>query len=300
VFQVAFVLGHPFENFIDNATNAQKVFNGCLIAGKFTNWCGSSPPPPPRQALIAGDSKVIVEWDDFSERTPDPLMQVYDFAGYRVWKAVGWRHESEVPAQDEWQLIAHFEKEELRGIDTGFSGIGKYRFVDTDVHNGLPYWYAVTAFDDGSAERIINQGTGQLDSIPRFGSYSQAMQLVYPRAAPARVAGKVRVVPNPYPGMGPDQRSTGRAVGDLAEYEREPSGRRVRFVNLPRKSLVRVYSVSGDLVWSTYFEDPASHAGEPPGWNLVSRNGQEIVSGIYILHVQSPAGEEVTRFVIVK
>jgi hypothetical protein len=100
--------------------------------------------------------------------------------------------------------------------------------------------------------------------------------------------------------MHPDARATGRAIGDLAEYERDPSGRRVRFVNLPRRAMVRVYSMAGDLVWSRYFEDPTVADGEPPGWNLVSRNNQEIVSGIYVLHVESPQGTEVTRFIVVR
>jgi hypothetical protein len=210
-----------------------------------------------------------------------------------------------VPAANQWQLIAHFNKDDLPRIDTGLLGVGKYRFVDEFVHNGLPYWYAVTAFDDGSAEKVPS-ATGEVDSIPRYGSYAQAMQLIYPRSTPARVTGKVRIVPNPYP-WNPSNpaipqylRESGRAIGDLAEYERDPSGRRVRFLNLPMRSTVRVYSLSGDLVWDRYFEDPTDPSGEPPGWNLVSRNNQEIVSGIYIVHVESPLGSEVTKLIVVR
>jgi hypothetical protein len=299
------VAGATFDDFLENAANAQKVYNGGFIMGPGgvavdVHWLGSSPPPPPKQRLIAGDNRVIIEWDDYSETTPDPLQRVYDFAGYRIWKAVGWRHESTVPASEQWRLIEHYSKQDLPKVDTGLIGIGKYRYVDTDVHNGLPYWYAVTAFDDGSAEKVVNASTGNMDSIPRYGSYSQAMQVVYPRGTPAVVDGKVRIVPNPYPGISSTARDTGRAVGDMVEYEGDPSGRRVRFVNLPRKATVRVYSLAGDLVWSGYFEDPLDAQGEPPGWNLVSRNNQEIVSGMYIVHVQSPVGEEVTRMVVVR
>ena len=305
VFQVAFVVGANFDDFLQNAANAQKVYNGGPIMGPggtqvFVHWLGSSPPPPPKQRLIAGDAKVLVEWDDYSETTADPLQRVFDFAGYRIWKAVGWQHESSVPSGDQWRLIGHYSKADLPTIDTGLMGIGKYRYVDTDVHNGLPYWYAVTAFDDGSAEKMVDRVTGRVDSIPRYGSYSQAMQVVYPRGTPGVVKDKVRIVPNPYPGIGDRARVTGRAIGDMVEYEGDPSGRRVRFLNLPRRATVRVYSLSGDLVWSGFFEDPLDPRGEPPGWNLVSRNNQEIVSGTYIVHIESPLGSEVTKLVVVR
>ena len=74
----------------------------------------------------------------------------------------------------------------------------------------------------------------------------------------------------------------------------------MRFLNLPRQATVRIYSLAGDLVWIRYFEDPTDPSGEPPGWNLVSRNNQEIVSGIYIVQVESPVGTEITKFVVVR
>jgi hypothetical protein len=172
--------------------------------------------------------------------------------------------------------------------------------VDTDVHNGLPYWYAVVGFDDGTADMRNKPGTSEKVPTPSYGNPQQAMQLVYPRGTPSVVKEKVSVVPNPYPGIGQQARVTGRAIGDMVEYEGDPSGRRVRFLNLPRRSTVRVYSLSGDLVWTGYFDNPLSNQGEPPGWNLVSRNNQEIVSGTYIVHIESPLGNEMTKLIVVR
>jgi hypothetical protein len=309
VFQCAFVAGAPFSEFVTHATEAQRVYNAKCFTNCHgeqlcdENWLGSSPPPPPKQRVIPGDGKVILEWDDYSERTRDPLAQMWDFDGYRIWRAVGWRHESEVPATENWELVAHFGKADLPTIDTGLMGIGKYRYVDEYVHNGLPYWYAVTAFDNGMAEPDPDTG----EPTPRYGSYAQAMQLVYPRSEPARITGKVRIVPNPYPynptnpAISPELKDRRNAIGDMAEYERDPSGRRVTFINLPRQSMVRVYSLTGDLVWSRYFEGPLDQVtGAPPQWNLVSRNDQEIVSGIYIVHIESPVGDQVTKFIVVR
>jgi hypothetical protein len=35
-------------------------------------------------------------------------------------------------------------------------------------------------------------------------------------------------------------------------------------------------------------------------WNLISRNGQRIVSGIYLYSVDTDLGKEVGRFVIIR
>jgi len=35
-------------------------------------------------------------------------------------------------------------------------------------------------------------------------------------------------------------------------------------------------------------------------WNLISRNGQKIVSGIYLFSVDSELGKQVGRFIIIR
>jgi hypothetical protein len=35
-------------------------------------------------------------------------------------------------------------------------------------------------------------------------------------------------------------------------------------------------------------------------WNLISRNGQDIESGIYLFAVDSPLGHQVGRFVVIR
>ena len=81
----------------------------------------------------------------------------------------------------------------------------------------------------------------------------------------------------------------------LAEFQKQPpshsdpTGERIMFVNLPAASnTIRIYTASGDLV-QTLYHDGHSQGGST-AWNLVSRNGQEIVSGIYLYIVQSDDG----------
>jgi hypothetical protein len=91
----------------------------------------------------------------------------------------------------------------------------------------------------------------------------------------------VRVVPNPY---------IGRADWETLEGER-----RLEFTHLPREATVRVFTLAGDLVASL----PQPEGGTLV-WNLLSDNGQGISPGLYYYHVESPAGEKIGKFAIVK
>jgi hypothetical protein len=106
----------------------------------------------------------------------------------------------------------------------------------------------------------------------------------------------IYVYPNP---------ATARA---LAEYQArppsldDPTGLRVTWNNLPRAhNTIHVFTESGDLV-KTLHHDGYSQGGSA-SWNLVSRNGQEVASGIYLYVVKSDvsAFEDFQgRFVVIR
>ncbi len=326
IFQAAFVIGPGKEGLITNAISAQRIFNRPVegieqkLAGKkisptareqLNHWSGASAPPPPAQRLVPGDHRVTIEWDNFSERVRDVLTGRDDFAGYQVWKAVGWRREAAVPRDDQWFVIADISKDELARLDTGLEGVGKYRLVDTEVKNGFPYWYAVTAYDSGDPLFGI---------APIFGKFSQAAALVYPKwgptnsldddlvissnaapgmagnASPTLTLDNVHVVPNPY---------KERADWDLEGGAGDPTGRRIYFVNLPEEATIQIFDLNGDLLqtiehhWKATNDDPTNpDAGT--FWNLVTRNNQEVVSGVYIYHIESNVGTKVGKFAIIR
>ncbi|MBN1826345.1 MAG: T9SS type A sorting domain-containing protein [Candidatus Eisenbacteria bacterium] len=309
VFQSAFVMldprGRDRDNptevgfyMMENAIAAQRIFN--------RGWTAASAPPPPNQRLIPGDHRVTVEWDDFSELTPDPLSGKFDFQGYQVWKAEGWRRESAEPQDDQWFLLMDIDRSDLSNYDTGGQGVGKYRFVDTDVKNGFAYWYAITAYDKGDPEEGIEA---------EYGKFSQAKNLVFPRFNPTRslddavdvyeVDGSgevtkrrtrtdvndVHVVPNPY---------KERAAWDEETSNLNATGRKIYFVNLPERATITIYTMAGDLVQTVYHDYNDNPEEDFTYWNLVSRNNQEVVSGVYIYHIDSDVGEKVGRFVIIR
>jgi hypothetical protein len=72
----------------------------------------------------------------------------------------------------------------------------------------------------------------------------------------------------------------------------------LKFVNLPSRAIIRIYSVSGVLVQVVTHNDPTG--GSEAVWNLRNRNNQFVASGVYFYHVEAPDGKtKIGRFTIV-
>ena len=298
-FQYAFVLGLGLQGMLANAVTAQQIYNG--ISQEFPrcdgeaeslkiHWVADTPPPPPYQEITASDRSVRIEWDDYPEDIPDPLTRIRDFYGYQVWKAVGWTRESTEPRDQHWQLILDIDRSdggiELDEWDTGLEGIGKYCLVDTLVKNGFAYWYSVTAYD--------STGEGY-----HFGKYTQSKTLVTPHSAADSVVADIIVVPNPY------IRHPYVSRWNLSPDDTDPTGEKLCFQNLPRDATVRIYSLGGELINtsgtdSVHFRYDPDVTGGDACWDLVSRNDQIVVSGVYLYKVDSPGGQKTGKFVVIK
>lgn len=291
-FQYAFVMGQGLQGMLVNAVTAQQIYNGITqelprcdgeMESVRIHWVADTPPPPPFQEITAGDHFVRIEWDDYPEAIQDPLTRIRDFYGYQVWKAVGWTRESTEPRDQDWQLILDIDRggggAELDEWDTGLEGIGKYAMVDSLVKNGFAYWYSVTAYDS-TAEGY------------HFGKYTQNKTLVTPYSGVEGSLDDVVVVPNPY------VNHEYMARWNLEPDDTDPTGEKLCFQNLPRDSIVRIYSLGGELVRTLYPD--ADETGGDACWNLISRNDQIIVSGVYLYQVDSPVGQKIGKLVIIK
>ena len=166
--------------------------------------------------------------------------------------------------------------------------VGRYVFRDTRVLDGFDYHYVVTSV----AQRLLTiTGTTRTEFMesPFRATFSG---IVRPRieAGGQFRDGKVWVVPNPY--------------RENAPWEREPVPgdaftRHVDFFGLPRaRSRIRIYTLAGDLV-ETLDHDGSQGDGQAP-WNLISRNGQDVESGVYLFTVEWPGGHQVGRFVLIR
>lgn len=75
-----------------------------------------------------------------------------------------------------------------------------------------------------------------------------------------------------------------------SSFEVSPAGKVIRFINLPNRATIRIYSVSGILVSVIQHDDPAG-SGEAI-WNVRNLNEQFVASGVYFFHVVTPDGQQ--------
>jgi hypothetical protein len=80
--------------------------------------------------------------------------------------------------------------------------------------------------------------------------------------------------------------------------EISPNTKVLRFVNLPARCIIRIYSTSAILVRVLTHDDPTG--GGEESWNLRNRNNQFVASGVYFYHLEAPDGKtKIGRFTVV-
>jgi len=267
--------------------------------------------------LDARDEAVVIQWNNAAELVPDPLSGDFDFAGYRIWKAEQWERPegSTGPTPELWSLLAEYRLPEYQDPKAGHKDldlirnktlaacdttdpekglimypVGYYQHRDDRVLNGFTYFYSVTAFDlneTDDRDPITDELVVFTLECRHVASEAQA---VVPGSDAVDEVGKAFVVPNPY---------YGSASWDLVPNAIDPTGTHVDFMNMPQGDwTLKIYTVSGDLV-RTLENDGLRNIGQVK-WDLVSRNGQDCVSGLYLFTVESQLGTQVGKFVILR
>ena len=165
-------------------------------------------------------------------------------------------------------------------------GYFKYFEYEVEIPDLLPtvgYWVAITAFDYGSPA----SGLPSLESSKTVsGRFAYAQSTV----ADATVSkAPVYVYPNPYRHDG--GYLEGAFEGNEAQKRDKAIDRTraINFANLPANCTIRIYSLDGDLVRE--LEHRADHPSDPDAsheeWNLITRNTQLVVSGLYYWAVEN-------------
>lgn len=169
----------------------------------------------------------------------------------------------------------------------------EYKFTIDNLLPTVPYWVNVTAFDFGSPK----SGLSSLETSVTVGSKS-----AYPGGVetPGTAGGlNVYIYPNPYR-IDAGYRIRG-FEGRVDTDRPDDRLREINFENLPPKCTIKIFTIDGDLVREIEHDIPVSDPKfAHDSWNLITRNTQLVVSGIYYWVIESENGEtQIGKLVVI-
>src|SRR5439155_465252 len=248
-------------------------------------------PPPPSLRVTPGDHEVRVEWDNLPEiliNTGQVGPPGSKFLGYRLYKLADWRSRgSLLPPRNNWALVAAYGPDSLNSErplasieDTTLDyediryeqkhyPIGRYSVTDREVLNGFDYVYVVTTVYQFNGLNSDGRQISQRLESPLATTFDKA---VVPHARSRSDASGVWVVPNPF---------RAHAAWDRPPVIGDQLTRHIDFMGLPRaRCTIKIWTLAGDFV-ARIDHDGSQGDGQAP-WDLVTRNGQEAESGVYL------------------
>jgi hypothetical protein len=286
-----------------------------------------------------GQNEVILRWSKKSSELStyrDPFSRVQDFEGYRI-------HAAGVNLENSFELLAQFDRIDFAYFSDESDSMMTIPVEDTtglqqrDTFNLVPAHLDKVGNNTGFAEIFVPSNSSEYDDyyefyIPAaklspkyysvtafdFGDPKSGLGSLTTRAtanavllAPAGQPKKpVTVVPNPYRAY---QDYTASYLGQSWENQNDGTAdffpqvdRRIEFMNLPERCLIRIFTTAGDLVqmiphnedgdissWASLYSEK---------WDLNSRNNQQVVAGIYMFSVEDLSNHQIEmgKFVIIR
>ncbi len=179
----------------------------------------------------------------------------------------------------------------------------EYEYILKDLLPSQLYYVSATAFDFGSPGELTSLET------PEYKNYV-AEYAGNDNSTVERQGLNVIVYPNPwridgnYKELGFEARDyiDGANRGHLVVQEDLPDERTnsIHFINLPNKCTIRIFTIDGDLVREIEHDYPKdSPRSMHERWDLITRNTQLTVSGIYYYSIESEYGNQVGKLVII-
>jgi hypothetical protein len=173
-----------------------------------------------------------------------------------------------------WQVL--FREVEESGV------VYRYPRVGIDLREGDEFWLRT--------RRSFNTYEGGMVDVDSFRVEVRGWR--YDFGVASSLLDRVRVVPNPYVGINelePVSKLPGQVRGE----------RRIYFDGLPRECVIRIYTLSGELVKEIRHSSGVDNGREY--WNLLNRDGLSVSYGVYIAHIEAPGiGEKLLKFAIIK
>ena len=242
------------------------------------------PDPPPDVKISFANTQlgqIKIKWSDDVEDAQDPDYEneeARDVRGYRVYKS--W------PPSHYW----HYGPWEfLIDIPIGSpkyyeESNGTYSYIDSTSYSGYNYYYSVHTYDSGHDHWIDVNGNDVGPILPLESGMTSVEQKNPIAITPYQgsmasfdsMNVPIRVVPNPYR---LDFNDPLHMYPDVADPYK------LRFINLPKACIIRLYSVNGDLVYERKHTNENS-AEESWRQDTISLSGR-VDSGIYFWVVES-------------
>lgn len=265
---------------------------GWLLCGTGSESMAQSPPLATPQLFYSPvDGGVKLIWDNKAESASNPLEPNSDFEGYRIYRAQysieQWLLIGACDNVDDSVYVVDEKGDTLNNglpldlppiihsyIDTG--GICLGRQVERPI-NGLPYFYTVVAYTPKGLETDKDNYHKREDdlALPVYPTKR------YETGQDESGLADVKVVPNPY------------KATSLFEVRYED---KIMFTNLPPAAEISIYTLDGDLV-KTIIHDSGTDSEK---WNLVSKNDQFVVSGLYFYVVRTDKEKKIGKFAIMR
>ena len=175
---------------------------------------------------------------------------------------------------------------------------GKLKYFEYEMTiDGLlptvPYFINVTAFDFGSP----------IADLPAMeSSVINGAQMAYALTSAEEVDSdglEAYVYPNPYR---TDASYVNRGLESRQNRTEAPDrAHRIHFANLPAKCTIRIFTLDGDMVRELYHDmDPSDPTSSHEEWNLITRNTQLAVTGLYYFVVESDKRTQIGKFAILR
>jgi hypothetical protein len=164
-----------------------------------------------------------------------------------------------------------------------------YEWVDQNAYPGFTYYYIVTCFDRGYFRGMTE--FNKRDNFicdedlanPRDPDHPVPCEDVAKIITMTVSAGTdmrlVFAVPNPY--------RTGTSAETHPFYHNYPDGS-IKFFNVPKDAEIKIYTVSGDLVWESHHNSPTGENGII-SWDVKNKHGQDVGSGVYLYRCENSA-----------
>jgi hypothetical protein len=213
-----------------------------------------------------------------------------------------------------WDLLATIPKASLATWPAAKSAGYNYLFEDKDVILGFTYWYYVSAYKEGTYTGPDGETTTRLEThytnrngadglwhltfpfgfnnanFPKDQAGLKAIgaqQIVYSALAPRGDVSQVRVRPNPY-------KKTALHDNRANVYDHK-----LLFYNLPPQAKITILDVAGQIIDVIDFVSTDPSKGSI-FWDMFSKDGIEVASGVYVYVVESPTGSQVGHFSILR